>query len=752
LWQVLEGAPQFNRTTHWERKMRKLNVRLIVCFLLIFTARFACGCAGMASPPTCSGQCGNPIGPGPSTPAPANNDASLKGDYAFSFSGITGNGTVSSVFAAVGRFAADGAGNLTSGKLDNNGVGAGAALSAQSFTGTYTISADNRGVMTLNLPGSAVKCAFAMTPNGNARLIEFDASGGSGTIGSGTIERADTTAYSTAGITGDYAFGAAGLDNLNNRSAIIGRFTSNGTGTLTGAAGDLNVSGTPYSLSFTAANYTVSDTKTGRGTMNLAFTYGGAPASLNFAFYIVNAGRLFAMERDAVTTTTPLLNGTVVHQQTPAGGFTNASLNGNMVIYLTGLSNCGSGASGVPKAVAGVITAGGTGTLSLSYDENYCHAPRTVTGFAGTYSVASNGRTTIALGGYVLIAYLTSLNRSVLFDSDNNVLFGFGEPQAAGSFTTSDVKGTYAGSATNPEDFGVTVFSGEFTADGASSTGNITGREDVGASSGPVSGAAFKATYSVSGSPTNGRGTMTVSSGTGGNVVFYIISPSKFVALSQNDPNPAILVFEQPSAAGNPAPTPTPTTTLSSVTLNPTSVVGGVSSTGTVTLSGPAPTGGAQITLASDKSAASVPFSVTVPAGSTNATFQVNTTAVAASTSVTISASYGGASQSATLTVMPAAAPPTISSLTLNPTSVVGGAQSSTGTVTLSGPAPAGGAQVTLASNSGAASVPSSVTVPAGATSATFTVSTSAVIVATSATVSASYNGTTKTATLSILI
>lgn len=739
--------------------MHKLSVRLIVCFALLFAARFVCGCARVSSPAAgCSGQCGSSpgsgAGSGPSAPpAAANSDASLKGNYAFSFSGITGNGTISSVFAAVGRFAADGAGNLTSGELDNNGVGTGAALTAQSFTGTYTVGADNRGVMTLNLPGGAVKCAFAMTPNGNARFIEFDASGGSGTIGSGTIESADTTAYNTASITGDYAFGAAGLDNLNNRSAILGRFTSNGTGTLTGAAGDLNDNGTSYPLSFTAANYMVSDTKTGRGTMNLAFTYGGAPASLNFAFYIVNAGRLFAMERDAVTTTTPLLNGTVVHQQTPAGGFTNASLNGNMVIYLTGLSNCGSGAMGVPKAVAGVITASGTGTLNMDYDENYCHAPKTVTGFAGTYNVASNGRTTLAFGGYALVAYLANLNQALLFVSDVNVLFGFGEPQAAGSFTTSAIKGTYAGSATNPTDFGVTIFSGEFTADGASSTGNITGHEDIGAPSGPVSGAAFNATYSVSESPTNGRGTMTVSSGTGGNVVMYVISPSKFVALSQNDPNPAILIFEQPSAAGNPTPTPTPTTTLSSVTLNPTTVVGGASSTGTVTLSGPAPTGGAQITLASNNGAASVPSSVTVSAGSASATFQVNTTAVAASTSVSISASYGGASAMATLTVTPAAATlPTLSSLTLNPTSVVGGAQSSTGTVTLSGPAPAGGAQITLASDNGAASVPPSVTVPAGATSATFTVSTSAVLVATSATVSASYNGTTQTATLSILI
>jgi len=48
------------------------------------------------------------------------------------------------------------------------------------------------------------------------------------------------------------------------------------------------------------------------------------------------------MESDAVTTATPLLNGVVVQQQTPAGGFSNFSLNGNMVISLTGLSLCGS--------------------------------------------------------------------------------------------------------------------------------------------------------------------------------------------------------------------------------------------------------------------------------------------------------------------------------------------------------------------------------------------------------------------------
>src|SRR6266850_5724354 len=699
--------------------MRKLNALLILCFALLFAS-------------TVQGQTNTGV-----------NNASLNGNYAFTFNGISGNGTVSSAFAAVGRFTADGAGNLTNGQLDNNTVGGGGA--AQSFTGTYSIGADNRGVMTLNFSGGSAKLTFAMMANGNAQFIEFDASGGAGTIGSGTIEKADTTAYSTARITGDYAFGAAGFDNGNNRAAIEGRFTSNGTGALTNPAGDLNGYGTDYPMAFTAANYAVSDTATGRGTMHLAFTFGGAPASLNFVFYVVNSGKLFVMESDAVTTATPLLNGAVVRQQVPAGGFTNASLNGNLVIYLTGHSACGT-VSGVPKAVAGLLTTNGSGALSLTYDENFCRAPNSVTGAPGTYSVASNGRAPITIGGYSLVAYLVNSNEIFLFVSDSNVLFGYGEPQAAGPFTNGALKGTYAGFATNPVGFGVVVFSGEFSADGATPTGNITGTEDVSTSNGPVSGAAFRATYSVASSPTNGRGMMTVNSGSGGNAVIYMISASKFVAVPLNDPNPAVWDFELSSVSAS--------LSLSSLSLNPTSVVGGAqSSTGTVTLSGAAPSGGAIVAFSSNNTtAARVPSSVTVAAGATSATFTVSTSAVAASTTVTISGTYGGVTRSASLTVTPAAPPaPTLSSLSLNPTNVVGGVQSSTGAVTLSGPAPTGGAIVALSSNNTtAARVPSSVTVAAGATSATFTVSTSAVTASTTVTISAAYGGTTRSASLTV--
>jgi LmbE family N-acetylglucosaminyl deacetylase len=185
---------------------------------------------------------------------------------------------------------------------------------------------------------------------------------------------------------------------------------------------------------------------------------------------------------------------------------------------------------------------------------------------------------------------------------------------------------------------------------------------------------------------------------------------------------------------------------VASLSLSQASVTGGTAVTGTVILGGPAPAGGAQVALSSNNPAATVPASVTVAAGATSATFNVATSAVAASTSASISASYGGGTQSVSLTVLP----PVPSALSISPTSVTGGT-GATGTVTLSGPAPAGGAQVALSDNSGAASVPASVTVPAGATSASFSIGTSAVADNTAVTISASYGGATRSATLTVL-
>lgn len=472
------------------------------------------------------------------------NNAELKGDYAFTFNGMTTGGSGGSTpFAAVGRFTSDGAGNLINGVLDTNGVGIPEKLIDQAFTGTYSIGTDHRGVMNLNIPGGG-KLAFVMMSNGTAKFVEIDASGGNGTVGSGSMEKADTTAYNTSKIVGDYAFGVAGFDLSNNRTAIAGRMTANGAGTFTSGAADANQSGTFTTLNIFASNYLVTDTSSGRGMLNLPPLAGGIPQNLNFVIYVVNSGKIFAMESDAPSPATPLLNGAFLQQQTPLGGFSNASLNGGMVMYLTGRSGggCGKNSGAAPNVIAGLLTSSSTGALTLTYDQNCGGAATSVTSLAGTSTVDANGRTAIHLGTSYLVAYLVSSNQAFFVVPDSSALSGFGDPQTAGPLTNTALNGTYTGLATAPMTLGVTIFSGEFTANGTTPTGTIAGTEDIGAPSGASSGRGVNSAYSISASSTNGRGALTGS--VNGNGILYAISPSKFVALSLTDPNPALSIFE----------------------------------------------------------------------------------------------------------------------------------------------------------------------------------------------------------------
>src|SRR5260370_8821898 len=101
--------------------------------------------------------------------------------------------------------------------------------------------------------------------------------------------------------------------------------------------------------------------------MNLPPLVGGLAQNLNFVFYVVNAGKLFAMEIDAVTTVTPLLNGVALQQQSPIGGFSNASLNGGMVIYLTAQAVCADDTIVAPNVLVGLLTVTTTAAPTLTY-------------------------------------------------------------------------------------------------------------------------------------------------------------------------------------------------------------------------------------------------------------------------------------------------------------------------------------------------------------------------------------------------
>jgi hypothetical protein len=196
--------------------------------------------------------------------------------------------------------------------------------------------------------------------------------------------------------------------------------------------------------------------------------------------------------------------------------------------------------------------------------------------------------------------------------------------------------------------------------------------------------------------------------------------------------------------AGSPAPAPS----LSTVTVQTPTVLGGHTTTGTVTLTGPAPAGGASVWVNGSMEGQVVTPSggVTVPAGSTSANFTITAPQVSQTYWVVIQASYGPDSgmHGAVLEIDPAQpAVPDLYAMGLDAVSVIGGS-SLHGTVGLATPAPAGGTTVFLSSGDPSARVPASVLVAAGNSANSFTIATSAVSSMTSVQISAQSGSVTK--------
>ena len=148
-------------------------------------------------------------------------------------------------------------------------------------------------------------------------------------------------------------------------------------------------------------------------------------------------------------------------------------------------------------------------------------------------------------------------------------------------------------------------------------------------------------------------------------------------------------------------------------------VAGGNKASVSVTVTPPAPEGGAIVALTSSAPGlAQPPAFVKVPAGASSASFDVSTSIVDTDTSVSLTAFYMGNSRNADLVVRPL-----LGSVTVSPYRVVAGLPVS-GTVTMNGVALPGGTIVALSSDKPFATVPATVTVPEGATSASFTVNT----------------------------
>ena len=195
---------------------------------------------------------------------------------------------------------------------------------------------------------------------------------------------------------------------------------------------------------------------------------------------------------------------------------------------------------------------------------------------------------------------------------------------------------------------------------------------------------------------------------------------------------------------------------LSGLSVNGSFVVGGAAPvSGTVTVGGPAPAAGAVVSVNSSD-AAKVHFpgggAVTIPAGSTPATFAIATVPVAVQEQITIGASWNGVAQSTSFNLIPAFSVSSVGLVASKLFGLVGGLNSSSATVSLTGPASDGVVVDLVSSNPALVAVPASVAFTPGSVTAPFTVRLlTTVPVDTVVTISATFQGIRANAALTVL-
>jgi len=481
------------------------------------------------------------------------NNAKMSGQYAFLIAGYDGDGNAE----LAGSFTADGNGNISNGVGDyvfSSGI---EQFTGLTFTGNYSVDADNRASMTIDISTSRGTSLFAQTFSlslgsfsggiaSRGELIELDSDE---IIATGVLAKQDPAAFSTAAVTGGYAFGFEGTAISGYPMTAAGRFTAS-NGSLMSGQVDVyglglaeNGSGTVTAASSTPFTGVYEVDSNGHGTATLTFT-GEDPGFSQFSFYVVSATELLFIETDLsclvgeMCSSKAGISGAALQQS--GGPFSASSFKGTSVFNLT--------TAGVGVANAGSVSVGqasfdGNDNVIETSEEN--NAGKISSGLTtnGTYTVDPDGlgRGVITLAGdpQPKPFYMVSPGKAFIVDLGSPEA-GMFETQTAEPFSNASISESYM-LGTLPWDFNwvFNPVAGILTADGA---GNLLEATDRVA----ASGTGFTGSYSVD---PNGRVTMTTDSGNGSpsSWVFYLVSPSKGVGIevTPGAANSAIRVIEK---------------------------------------------------------------------------------------------------------------------------------------------------------------------------------------------------------------
>ncbi|HTZ99591.1 MAG TPA: hypothetical protein VMB02_04605 [Candidatus Aquilonibacter sp.] len=295
-------------------------------------------------------------------------NASLNGQYAFSYAGQDSKGPL----MVAGSFTANSSVGTISGIEDYNSTSA-APAQASPVSGTFSVNPDGTATATLADAAAGGSEAWGLTlvssTQGQAApralLARFDKTA----TGSGEADIQNTTQFVLGSFNGNYSFTLSGRDGKGNPLQMAGLLQAvgnNGTIPVNFAKQDINDAGTNteaspdttlHGLFATSANMAAN----GRGTLQLInanTTVTAAVGTFTFAYYIVDSTHLKVVETDA--NTTAQLSGDFFSAPNTDGSFSNSILKGNYGFTLTGSNATGSRS----YATGGVMVTSGNGTIS----------------------------------------------------------------------------------------------------------------------------------------------------------------------------------------------------------------------------------------------------------------------------------------------------------------------------------------------------------------------------------------------------
>jgi hypothetical protein len=449
-------------------------------------------------------------------------EAVLSGPYAFTLSGFN---AATGFLAVAGAFTADGSGNITAGEADTNGVFGAQSSSIITSASSYSVGSDDRGCATIATSFGTFTTRFALgsLSSGVAakgRMIEFDPPTSSAYIAVGQILQ-QTAADFSSGPSGSYVYGLVGWDpSVPARMSVVGVLTAS-SGAFTNMNEDVDDGGTLASdVTGITGTYTSFDTY-GRATAT--FSYEGSVST--GTLYMVSASKLLYLQSSS-----EYLIGEIDQQTVPTGGFTNSSLNGLAVVYFGGIGSSGN------DIVMGLFNANGSGSAPFTGEEDDSGTV-TAESMTCTYTVASNGRTTLDNSCTGPVLYLAKTNTAFFLDMSPGVDFGEFTSQAAGPFTNAYLDGTFFAGDLEVISQSQNVEVGSINLDG---NGGVTGTTDSTSTTAQNYALALTDTYSI-----NSDGTFTVGS-EGTTIVGAVISSSKFILVShKKSAYPSVMAFSQ---------------------------------------------------------------------------------------------------------------------------------------------------------------------------------------------------------------